>query len=46
MSGFFRGVKGIVIVAAKASKTAVLYTYNTAREASFKFFSISRLKSW
>ena len=38
MSGFFRGVKGIVIVAAKASKTAVLYTYNTAREAMLPIF--------
>ena len=32
MVGFFTSIKSIVIVAVTASKTAVLYTYNTARK--------------
>ena len=33
MSGFFSTVKSMVVIAATASKTAVVYTYNTAKKS-------------
>ena len=38
MVGFFTSVKSIVIVAVTSSKTAVVYTYNTARKSLLPIF--------
>ena len=38
MTGFFSAVKGIVITSAKASKTALVYSYNTARESMLPIY--------